>query len=165
MKRIWAWGLCLGLGVGAAIGFAAEPLPKLGAESRPAKSHTFGELPAKPPVILGPMDPGVMAEALKLEQDAFQRRLDVCLRLRQVAAQQNNEALLAQVDELEREITAVYHLRTIKLGVKASLRGSFDKLDKKLGTGAAETPLTVAPSEPVPAKATAAAAPFQVVKP
>jgi len=166
MNRIAAWGLAVALGVGVASIVAGEPLPQMG--TKPVKdksSATFGELPAKVPVILGPMEPDVMTQALRLEQEAYQRRLDVCLKLRQVALKTNNESLANQADELEREATAVYHLRTAKLGVKSALRGSMESLDRKLGTGIAETPLTVASPEPASAKATASAPDFRVVNP
>ena len=76
-------------------------------------SHT------RPPVVFGPMDPGALAEALRAEQDAWQRRMDVCLKLRQIAADANDDKLLTQADDLERQATALYHQRTARLGVKA----------------------------------------------
>lgn len=169
MNRLAAGVLlgALGLGVVSTI-LAAEPLPGVGTDTRKSINKdkaTFGDLPAKVPVIYGPMEPDALAQALKLEQEAYQRRLDVCLKLRQVAVKNNDDGLLNKADELEREATAVYHLRTSKLGLKSSLRGTLDSLDRKLGTGIAETPLSVAPPEPLPAKATAEANSFRVVNP
>jgi hypothetical protein len=170
MNRIAAGAILFALGVGVVASIsAAEPLPTIGNETRKStkdkSAATFGDLPNKVPVILGPMEPDAMAQALKLEQEAYQRRLDVCLKLRQVALKLNDESLATRADDLERDATAVYHLRTAKLGVKSALRGSLESLDRKLGTGIAETPLTVAPPEPASATATAEANSFRVVKP
>ena len=170
MIRIAAWGLTTALSAGVVASvLAGEPLPRVVGDSRKtaanSSSATFGDIPARAPVILGPMEPHVLAQALKLEQEAYQRRLDVCLKLRRIAVEQNNDTLLRQADDLEREATVVYHLRTAKLGVKTSLREPLETLDQKLGSGAAETPLTVAPPEPNSAKATAKAPTFRVVNP
>jgi hypothetical protein len=66
----------------------------------------------------------------------------------------NDEALMRQVDDLERQATALYTARVAALGVpkvKAPPPGSAAAvLDRKLGTGVAVTPLT-APAAPVAA--------------
>jgi hypothetical protein len=109
------------------------------------------------------MDPVVLAEALKAEQDAYQRRLDVCLRLRELAAELNDDRLATQALDLERQATALFHQRAARLGVKASLRNPEDVLDRTLGSGAAVTPLTVAPPVPADGKATASSKQFREV--
>jgi hypothetical protein len=151
MHRTAAWGLCAALSSSVVVpAAAADPAPKpeparptwfgrlLGpsAEKKSETEKTFGSVPARPPVVLGPMDPIVLAEALKAEQDAYQRRLDVCLRLRELAAELNDDRLTAQALDLERQATALFHQRAARLGVKASLRSPEDVLDRTLGSGA-----------------------------
>lgn len=122
-------------------------------DSKPNAEKTFADVPARPPVILGPLDPAVLAEALRAEQDAWQRRMDVCLKLKQIALGQNDEPLARQADELERQATALYHQRTARLGVKAGVRSPADVFDWT----ASAAPPTVAPPEPVVAEKPAAA--------
>jgi hypothetical protein len=165
MHRLAAWGLsALAAGALAPTVSAADPAqpekPGLvgrwlgGSESKPTSEKTFADVPARPPVILGPLDPAVLAEALRAEQDAWQRRMDVCLKLRQIALTRGDEPLARQTDELERQATALYHQRTARLGVKAGVRSPADVLDRTVG--AAVVP-TVAPPEPAAAERPAAA--------
>lgn len=46
--------------------------------------------------------------------------MNVCLKLRQVALESNDEALVRQVDELERKEAALYTARTAALGLPKS---------------------------------------------
>src|SRR5207237_1161101 len=85
-----------------------------------------------------------LAEALKAEQDAYQRRLDVCLKLRQIAARANDDRLTEQADDLERRATALYHARTAKFGVRAALRATPD-VDVKAAAAVTVAPPTVRP--------------------
>src|SRR5262245_44260269 len=120
MHRIAAWGLpALAAGALAPAALAADPAqpekPGLvsrwlgGAESKPNPEKTFADVPARPPVVLGPLDPAVLAAALRAEQDAWQRRMDVCLKLKQIALARGDEPLARQADELERQATALYY--------------------------------------------------------
>ena len=129
------------LGAAAVLGtlaHAAEPLPRDKAEAQPWYSRltpklsgdkkadpdkTFGATPARPPVAVAPLEPAVLAEALKAEQDAWDRRLDVCHKLRVVGSETNDEALSKQANDHEKQATALYHSRVARLGVKAPLRG------------------------------------------
>ena len=43
--------------------------------------------------------------------------MSVCLKLRQVAMDANDESLMRQVDELERQATSLYNARAAALGV------------------------------------------------
>jgi hypothetical protein len=155
MHRSAAWGLsALAAGVLAPMTPAAEPeKPGLvarwfgGSAAKPESEKTFADVPARPPVIVGPLDPTVLAEALRAEQDAWQRRMDVCLKLRQVALQLDDEALAARADELERQATALYHQRTARLGVKAGVRSPADVFDRAPGA-ASSVPPTVTPPQP-----------------
>lgn len=155
MHRRAAWGLSFALAAGAtAPALAADPAPSeskpwyarlVGSDSKKPEEKTFGNTGARPGVVYGPMDPAALTEALKAEQAAYQRRLDVCLKLRQIAVRTNDDKLTEQADELERQATALYHARTAKLGVKAALRTA---PDADVRPAAA---VTVAP--PAPAKA------------
>jgi hypothetical protein len=165
MHRFAAWGLsALAAGALAPVAVAADPAqpekPGLlsrwlgGSESKPdPETKTFADVPARPPVVLGPLDPAVLAEALRAEQDAWQRRMDVCLKLKQIALDRGDEPLARQADELERQATALYHQRTARLGVKAGVRSPADVFDRTVGQALP----TVAPPEPVVAEKPAAA--------
>jgi hypothetical protein len=159
MHRRAAWGLCAALAAGAvAPVVAADPAPSseskpwyarlIGGESKKPEEKTFGDTAARPAVVYGPMDPATLTEALKAEQSAYQRRLDVCLKLRQIAARTNDDQLAEQADDLERQATALYHARTAKLGVKAALRSAPEPAADVKPAAA----VTVAP--PTPASAT-----------
>jgi hypothetical protein len=156
MYRSAAWGLsALAAGALAPAALAADPAPPEksglvgrwlgGSDPKPdTATKTFADVPARPPVIIGPLDPAVLAEALRAEQDAWQRRMDVCLKLRQIAFKQGDEPLGRQADELERQATALYYQRTARLGVKSGVRSPADVLDRT-----AAAPESVAPPEPV----------------
>ena len=127
MRRFTARGLAVAALTAAALGAATaadKPADSpwysrvLGkSDPKPAADPpTFGSTPARPPALVGPLDPVAQADALRAEQDAWQRRMDVCLKLRQVAAARNDEALAARADELERQIDGrvpVVHVRTM----------------------------------------------------
>jgi len=81
---------------------------------------TFAAVPDRPPVVFGPPEPAVLAEAVRAEWDAFNRRMEVCLALRKVADKRNDDALFAQADELERQATIVRDQRLARFGVKSS---------------------------------------------
>ena len=48
--------------------------------------------------------------------------MEVCDKLRQIALDKNDEALMRQVDELERQAKAVYQHRVTALGVSKSVK-------------------------------------------
>jgi hypothetical protein len=164
MHRFAARALsALAAGALAPVAFAADPArsetPGLmsrwfgSSGSKPDSEKTFADVPARPPVIIGPLDPAVLAAALRAEQDAWQRRMDVCLKLKQIALARADESLARQADELERQATALYHQRTARLGVKAGVSSPADVLDRTVGA----VPPTVAPPEPVVAEKPTAA--------
>ncbi len=129
------------LGAAAALGalaHAAEPLPRdkpqapswlarqlpgPSGDKAGDKKPDADKTPARPPLAVAPLEPAVLAEALKAEQDAWGRRLEVCFNLRVVGNDANDEALLKQANDLEKQATALYHSRVARLGVKAPLRG------------------------------------------
>jgi hypothetical protein len=162
MHRIRAWGVGLALAAGAGV-------PAAGADGKPAGAprDTKAAPQVRPPVIVEPLPPDVLAEAVRAEQDAYIRRLDVCTRLREIAAEKGDDKLAMQAADLERRATAVYEARVAKLGVKPSGKPALPAevtLDKALGSGAAVNPLTVAPPAPA-APARASLAELREVKP
>ena len=167
MIRYRAWGLAAALAAAGPAAVAADPPPppprqttlfdKLFGETKPKPGPTARRLPT----VTAPLPAEVVASALRAEQDAWDRRMAVCLRLREAALAANDDALMRQVDELERQAAALYAARTAALGLprtRAPLpEPAAAALDRQLGTGAAVTPLT-APAPPVPADATRTAA-------
>jgi hypothetical protein len=137
MNRFRAWGVGAALGVliagTAAPVAAAEPPPATTSDDRPWYKKLFFSPPAQSgPVVRDSSSivavPGVMhagsalppervAELQQAERAAWMRRMDVCLRLRDVANEQNNKDLEHQVDELERQVNALYKQRVSALGV------------------------------------------------
>jgi hypothetical protein len=177
MYRSAAWGLSCALAAGALASAnatdPAKPEEKPGLMSRwlggsgkkPDTEKTFADVPARSPVVVGPLDPAVQAQALRAEQDAWERRMGVCLKLQQIALKLGDDKLAQQADELERQATALYYQRTARLGVKAGVRSPADVLDRTPGSAGAALP-TVAPPEPVVDKPTSAhATAFREVKP
>ena len=158
MNRFRAWGLtaALAAGAGAPAATAGEPVPPntvfnklFGPKPKPAPAAR----PATPEqAAAAPLAPEVVASSLRAEQEAWERRMSVCLKLRQVAAESNDDALTRQVDELERQATAVYAARVQALGVPKvrTPEAAATALDRRLGAGVAVTPLT-APAAPVAA--------------
>ena len=125
MNPFRAWGLAAtaALGAGTAA-FADEPVrsgnppttvfAKLFGPSKP-KVGPVAKESTRPPVAT--MTPDMVADALRAEQEAWERRMSVCLKIRQAALEENDKALLKQVDDLERQATALYRARTSVLGI------------------------------------------------
>jgi hypothetical protein len=124
MQGLRVWGLSAAL-------FAAVPAAAL-ADSQPPSPEQgtllgklFGPKPPKPgptvhsvtPTITAPLKPEVVANALRAEQEALRRRMEVCTELRRVALERGDDYLARQVDELERTAATLYYTRTAALGV------------------------------------------------
>lgn len=158
MHRFLARGLvALSAGIGTAAVAADPPTPdKPPTESRSffARLNPFGggdaARPAPGPRLqpVGPLSAERMVVALQAEKDAYTRRLDVCLRLKEIALERKDEKLEAAVCELEKQAYATYQARVARLGVQsggplpALPPASADALDRTLGTGVAVNPLT-----------------------
>lgn len=132
-------------------------------KSKKASARGSGSTSMRPPTVTAPLSPDILAGSLRAEQDAWERRMSVCLKLREVAIQNNDEVLLRQVDELERQATALYNVRVAALGVpkvKSPLPETdpATAIDQRLGTGIAVNPLT-APAPPTPVTGTASTSP------
>ncbi|MBN9122437.1 MAG: hypothetical protein J0I06_25390 [Planctomycetes bacterium] len=182
MRRFRAWGVAAALAVGASAPTAgAADEPAAATDSRPWYKRMFGGTPkpAGPIVRSGPvaaapdrpptsqpLSPDAVAAAFKAESDAYLRRMDVCLKLRQAALDRNDDALMRQVDELERQAKALYEQRVGALGVpkaaKAALpssgtgfAASFDLAPEKQSDPKAAAARLVAPAAPVPVSGSA----------
>ncbi|MCS7021583.1 MAG: hypothetical protein NZU63_07135 [Gemmataceae bacterium] len=70
------------------------------------------------PIIISPLPDEVKAEALRAEQEAYLRRVAVCLELRRVAVERGDESLYRQAEELERQAEELYRLRVQRLGLQ-----------------------------------------------
>ncbi len=150
----------------------ADPPP-----SRPllARLNPFGGAEPTPgprvrPAV-GPLSDEMLLAILRAESDAYTRRMEVCLRLKEIAHNSNDEKLEAKANELERQATAAYHERVSRLGVKSGgplppvppSAAATAALDKALGSGVAKTPLD--PPKPAGKTATAKASQFKEVAP
>ena len=163
MHRIRVLGLsALAAGGWAGAGLAADPAetkpddkPSLLSRMLPwgKKDGPDAKAPPGPPVVVTPLPPAELADAVRAEQMAYLRRLGVCTRLREVATETGNDKLIDAAEELERQAFATYQARVARLGVKTGPRSADADLDAKLGAGSAVNPLTVASPKPADDKA------------
>ncbi|MBM3979928.1 MAG: hypothetical protein FJ304_06525 [Planctomycetes bacterium] len=159
------WGVAAALALGASAVSGAEPTT--GTDARPWYKRMFSSGPA--PVQVGPtvrtgagtavptraptttLTPEIVADAVKAEYVAWERRMSVCNELRRVAYEKNDEALVRQVEELERQVNATYQQRVSALGVPKVKA----PLPVAPGTGFAAS-FDLAPEKPLDPKAAAA---------
>jgi hypothetical protein len=180
MSRFRAWGVVAALAAGVtAPAVAADPPTTT--DSRPWYKKMFSRSPkpAGPTVRSGSvaavpgrapsavLTPEIIAQSVKAEYVAWERRMSVCLKLREAALERNDEALMRQVDELERQANAIYQQRVSALGVpkvKAPLppapastgfAASFDLAPTKPEDVKVTAAKLVAPAAPVPVSGTA----------
>jgi hypothetical protein len=177
MRRFRVWGVAAALAVGAGGSVATA------ADARPWYKRMFGGPPAPAPVgptvrtgpviaapnsapSTAPLSPDMVAAAFKAESDAYLRRMDVCLKLRQAALERNDDSLNRQVDELERQAKAIYEQRISALGVSKGVKAplpsagtgfaaSFDLAPEKQADPKAAAAKLIAPAAPVPVSGTA----------
>ena len=170
MHRFRAWGLAAALAVGAgAPAAAADPsarppttlFAKLFGPSKPKNGPVArgSSQSLRPPTVTAPLPPEVLTAAFQAEQEALIRRMDVCVKLRQAAMEANDEPLMRQVDDLERQATTLYNARVAALGVpkvkapapnRPDLAAFMEYDVTGIGTKAAAARLT-APAAPVAA--------------
>lgn len=178
MHALRVWGVAAALAVGAggsAAAADARPWYKkmFGGAPEPAPAAPVGPTVRSGPVVAAPnraptpaMSPDTVASAFKAESDAYLRRMDVCLKLRQAALDRNDDALYRQVDELERQAKAIYEQRIGAMGVSKSAKAplpstgtgfaaSFDLAPEKPIDPQAAAAKLVAPAAPVPVSGTA----------
>ncbi len=166
MNRFRVWGAAVALTLGAVAPAVAADSPTATTDSRPwYKRMFFAPKPAGPTVRNGPvaappgqapigttLSPELIQVAWKAESDAYLRRLDVCVKLREAAIQRNDDALMRQVDELERQAEAIYKQRMTALGVSKSVRAPLPATSG----GAFAASFDLAPEKPIDPKAAAA---------
>lgn len=179
MSRFRAWGVAAALAAGAGAPALAADAPAT--DTRPWYKKMFVSAPkpagpvprsgpvtgaARPAVRSAPLSPDVVRAAVQAEADALLRRMNVCLELRQVAFDTNDDALRKQVDELEQHAKALYETRVAALGVPrtkaplppapaAGFAASFDLAPEKPLDPKAAAAKLVAPAAPVPVSGTA----------
>lgn len=160
MNRIGAWGLAVAVGIaGAGALAAAEPTtgPKV-ADAKPwyqrltggadaKKEELTGKAAARPSIIIAPLTPEVISEAVKAEETACTRRLDACTKLRQFAIDKNDDKLLAQIDEIERQAIEMCQQRVARMGVKVGMKTRPSLvMDREIGASRVELPIITAPT-------------------
>lgn len=177
MRRFLLRGLVAATVVGLpAVALADPPADPPPSRSLLSKLNPFGGAePAPGPRVrqaVGPLSDEVLLAVLRAEKDAYTRRMDVCLRLKEIALDTKDERLEAKANELERQATAAYHERVSRLGVKSGgplppvppSAAATAALDKALGSGVAKTPLD-SPKPAAGKTATAKASQFKEVAP
>jgi hypothetical protein len=170
MKRIHVLGLAIALAAACESQVSAvEPVPehttlaaKLFGPSKPKPVGPAVRTPQRPLTINTPLPPDQLAEALGAEQEAFLRRVSVCTELRRVAVNRHDDAMVRQVDELERQFGALYNARVAALGVtrakaplpEPSVAGR-DPIDADSPNAKVVAQRFEAPARPVPGTTTA----------
>lgn len=162
MSRFRVWGVAAALAVGAAA--PAVAADATATDTRPWYKKMFvsapkpagpvarsGPVAATRPAMSTPLPPDVVQAAVKAEADALLRRMNVCLELRQAAFDKNDDALVKQVDEMERQAKAIYEARVAALGVSKAVRAPLPAA----GGGFAAS-FDLAPEKPLDPKAAAA---------
>ena len=153
MNRFGGWGLAAAVAAGGGSALAAGPPgpverptlvnPRFGPQAPPKPS---GPTVGDPAAVSATLPPAAVAESLRNEQEACLRRVAVCARLRELAAEKGDEALARQADELESQAKALYNARVAGLGV---LKGKVP-LAPPAETAAAQAGRLTAPPAPTP---------------
>lgn len=183
MSRLRAWWMAAALTVGAiapTVAIAADS-PNTTTDTRPLYKRMFSApKPAQPgpvvrngavaappgqPPISQPLSPDAMSAALQAEQAAYLRRLDVCVKLQQIALDSSDETLYGQALELQRRADELYKQRSAALGAR-NVRAPLPNTNNAFAASvelAPEKPFDpksaaaqlVAPAAPVPVSGTA----------
>lgn len=143
MIRTAAGGLAVALSAVALVAADIAPVRSKGPKSDDTSAEK-AKTPLRPPIIIAPLAADVLADAVKDEQNACTRRLDVCAKLRELAVAKNDEALLARIDELEKQSVEICQARVARMGI----RGSASRPPRDAAVPSLD-PVAVAP--PVPA--------------
>jgi len=161
MSRIGAWGLTVAVGIaGAGALSATEPTtgPKVtdakpwyqrltGGGTDAKKDEPTVKAAARPSIIIAPLAPEVISEAVKAEETACTRRLDACTKLRQFAIDKNDDKLLTQIDDVERQAIEMCQQRVSRMGVKVGMKTRPSLvMDREIGASRVELPILSAPT-------------------
>jgi hypothetical protein len=166
MRRSKAWWIALALlATLPQLATRAAELPSAGTEVRSTEvglsapwyrrifSNSEKSKHAKEPVA-EPLPPAVAIKSLAEEQAAYLQRLAVCTRLREIAVYNDNEDLVRQVDQLERQATELYHRKVSTLpSNRLTPVNAEARLDRELGSGIATNPLQSAAKRDTAGKA------------
>lgn len=169
MSRLRAWGVAAALTAGAiapTVASAADS-PNATTDTRPLYKRMFS---APKPAQAGPvvrngavaappgqlpssqaLSPDAVSAALQAEQDAYLRRLDVCVKLQQIAIDTGDDDLYGQAVELQRQADGLYKQRIAALGVSRSVRAPLPNSNNAFAAS-----LNLAPEKPIDVKASAA---------
>jgi hypothetical protein len=171
MKRFGVWGLSAALIVGGtSVAKADSDSPPPPPEKGTLLGKLFGPKPPKPAgptvrsgpaIVTAPLKPEVVAEAFRAEQAAWNRRMEVCLELKRVAAERGDETLARQADDLERQATDLFNARTAGFGMSrtkaplpeptpTSAVAAFDPAPLKDYDAVGQAKKLSAPSAPIP---------------
>ena len=123
LLRLAAGGL-VSLAAAAAAVHAAEPAAKPWyAKLTPGRAETPAPQPVAEPTprikSVGPLDPVVLLEAVKAEQAACDRRLEVCRKIREIALANNDDALSREAEAMEQKVVALFKSRVARFGGKS----------------------------------------------
>jgi hypothetical protein len=105
-----------------------KPAPKPDKDSDVAKADKKADAPAPRPSAREE----IAARVIALEKAKLRRRQDVCLRLREIARETQDDALEQKAIQLDQLAFEVYQERTLQAGGGAS---DEDRLEQKLPTG------------------------------
>lgn len=159
MRRLRAWGAALALlaAADAPPASADEPMAKEavvrsdGASSTSWYRRLFGG-PDKPRQLpkdsARPQPKEAASKTLQEERAICLQRLAVCTRLREIAVETSNDALLKQADELEKQAFDLYCKKVAHLpGSRLTATDSATSIDPRLSPGVAARPLRSAIKE------------------
>ena len=143
LLRLAAGGL-LSLAATAAAVHAAEPAKPWYAKLTPGKAEpptpqpaTFANSTPRAKSV-GPLDPTALLEAVKTEQAACDRRLEVCRKIRAIALANNDDALSQEAEELEQKAVTLFKQRVARFGGRSGW-----KLPEAQSASAAPAPFKV----------------------
>jgi hypothetical protein len=105
----------------ATLAFGVVGTAAIAANPKPPETKS-----ARPPVVVAPLSADVIADAVRSEQDAVLRRLDICDKLRKLGETTGNPALIQQAEDLEKQATTLYSARVARLGVKGGPKAADD---------------------------------------
>src|SRR5271166_3001565 len=98
--------------------WADDPPAADGAAATPWYKRIFGgsqpkpDTPVEPTAPRQPITQKDVSRSLEQEQKLYLERLQFCTRLRQIATETNDNALMLKADDLEQQATQVYTKRT-----------------------------------------------------
>ena len=139
MRRVGSWGMTAALivGLGGAVVFAGgpdndvKPAPKGWLSGlftdKPKPPAKVDKKPVETPPEMTPPSVELAAVERQRQENAMLRRMEVCDRLRAIALQSNNEALMHQAEELLMRAEELYRQKTAGLPMQMGAVASATK--------------------------------------